>query len=124
MTFSRKTVKMEIVHSKSSKSVDYITKNQLPRYSAPIKLGSYSIKNVIGKGAFGTVYRCKHEKNKFLSFAMKTFNKKNMKKSELESVLSEIEILSKLQSHSHPHLVEFIETVQNDYFIGIVLPFY
>jgi len=53
---------------------------------------------------------------------IKTFNKKNMKKNEYECVLSEIAILSKLGIHAHT--VRLIDVVENDYFIGIVLPFY
>ena len=123
MTLSRQTIKMQMVHKSNSKSVDYISKNQLSsRYASPIKLGAYSIKNVVGKGAFGTVYRCKTEEKKSATFAMKTFNKKSMKQHEYASVLSEIRILSKLAIH--PHTVRLVEVVENDYFIGIVLPFY
>lgn len=144
---SRSTIKLESIPNKPSNHLNFYTnkssivtsnstytkasKPKEPKKSksltltmnikkAPRKLGSYRLQHVIGKGSFGTVYLCTDQRLKV--YAMKLFNKLFITEHEKESILSEIKILSQLPTH--PNTIKLIEVVEDDQFIGIVLPYF
>ena len=66
--------------------------------------GTYEIQFFIGEGAFGEVYRVKH---KYLGTqVMKVFKKEYVTKTDLDTVIREAKILSKL---THPNIVRVFE---------------
>lgn len=120
-SLSRGTIKLESIPNKpnihSHNSLSKISKSS---NKPPQKLGSYRLQKIIGKGSFGTVYLCTDQRLKV--FALKLFNKSLLNEKEMESVLSEIDILSQIPTH--PNTIKLIEKVEDDQFIGIVLPYF
>ena len=78
-------------------------------------------KEILGKGAFGTVRKCKirlspndvYEQNSSTELAMKIIDKENIKKSKTyyELLMDEIKIL---QTIAHPTIMQVIEIVEDD----------
>ena len=125
---SRGTIKLGSVLNKSNNDNNNNNNNHHKSKSkmksiihhVPYKLGSYRLQKMIGKGSYGTVYLCTDETLKV--YAMKLFNKTAVNETEMESIISEIEILSSLPTHYN--LIELVEVVENDKYIGIVLPYF
>ncbi|KAA6404394.1 MAG: putative Cytokinesis protein sepH [Streblomastix strix] len=81
------------------------------------QLGNYQIGEMIGKGAAGTVYKGVNlQSGKFV--AIKQIPVANF--AEIESVMSEIELLKLLK---HPNIVKYIETVRTADTLNIVTEF-
>lgn len=68
-------------------------------------LDTYDIQSFIGEGAFGEVYKVRH---KYLGIqVLKVFRKEYSDNTDLETVMSEAKILSRL---THPNIVRVFET--------------
>mmetsp|Transcript_26032 Transcript_26032/g.42553 ORF Transcript_26032/g.42553 Transcript_26032/m.42553 type:complete len:455 (-) Transcript_26032:244-1608(-) len=87
--------------------------------ATPTKLGPYCIRKLIGKGAYSQVYECVNAEKRF---ALKLFDKKLMKSEQNYSVQMETKILSTLSPHQN--VIQLLDVVENDRFIGMVLPYY
>ncbi|XP_015184969.1 PREDICTED: myosin light chain kinase, smooth muscle-like [Polistes dominula] len=75
----------------------------------------YDIQSEIGRGKFGTVYRCK-EKKTGLSLAAKVVNVS--KKEDRRSVEREVDIMRRLQ---HPRLIQLYDAIDNGKQIYVIL---
>jgi serine/threonine protein kinase len=88
---------------------------------------SYSEKEVLGKGAFGTVRKCKIRQTKTEMYysnpspelAIKIIQKEKIEKSRTyhDLLLDEIKIL---QTTHHPSIMQVIEIIEDDLSFGIV----
>lgn len=76
---------------------------------------NYDIQSEIGRGKFGTVYRCK-EKNNGLLLAAKVVNVE--KKEDRRAVEREVEIMRRLQ---HPRLIQLYDAIDNGKQIYVIL---
>ena len=83
-------------------------------------LGDYRIRKQIGKGAFGSVYKCINTKN-LRVFAIKTIYIRKMNKQQRKDVESEVNLLASLPTHKN--IVKYIDTVNTDRFFCIVLEY-
>jgi len=92
----------------------------LGRKKPPDKLGHYKLIKVIGKGAFGKVYKCIHCPTLHI-FAMKTVNIRSVSAAQQKDIKSEAKLLELLPPH--PNIVRFIDTVEDAGFFGIVLEY-
>ncbi|XP_043256033.1 CBL-interacting serine/threonine-protein kinase 18-like [Colletes gigas] len=75
----------------------------------------YEIQSEIGRGKFGTVYRCK-EKASGLMLAVKVVN--TVKKEDRRSVEREVEIMRRLQ---HPRLIQLYDAIDTSRQIYVIL---
>ncbi|OXU25722.1 hypothetical protein TSAR_002187 [Trichomalopsis sarcophagae] len=75
----------------------------------------YDIESEIGRGKFGTVYRCK-EKKTSLTLAAKVVN--TTRKEDRRAVEREVEIMRRLQ---HPRLIQLYDAIENGKQIYVVL---
>ncbi|XP_053995200.1 calcium/calmodulin-dependent protein kinase type IV-like [Hylaeus anthracinus] len=75
----------------------------------------YDIQSEIGRGKFGTVYRCK-EKASGLTLAVKVVN--TVKKEDRRSVEREVEIMRRLQ---HPRLIQLYDAIDTGRQIYVIL---
>ena len=83
-------------------------------------LGDYRIRKQIGKGAFGSVYKCINTKN-LRVFAIKTIYIRKMNKQQRKDVESEVNLLASLPTHKN--IVQYIDTVNTQRFFCIVLEY-
>ena len=82
--------------------------NNLGDHKTGRKLGEYQLGLVLGKGAFGKVYRAKGPKG---SVAIKEILKRALDAKNREAVLREAELLTKLD---HPHIVKVIDAFETN----------
>ena len=73
---------------------------------------------VLGKGAFGKVYRAVDKKNPEFKVAIKVLNKDKMTQKDLQHVMDEVDMLKKVD---HPNIVEYFETYENQHFLYLVM---
>uniref|UniRef100_A0A7S1Q741 Protein kinase domain-containing protein n=1 Tax=Neobodo designis TaxID=312471 RepID=A0A7S1Q741_NEODS len=90
-----------------------------PRRSAAELRDTYSVKEELGKGAYGTVVKAMHKKRQ-LYFAIKHIDKKAAGAKGLREVMSEVETMQLL---SHPHIVHLEEVYQDEANLWIVMEF-
>jgi serine/threonine protein kinase len=90
-----------------------------PRKSAADLRDTYSVKEELGKGAYGTVVKALHKKRQ-LYFAIKHIDKKAAGSKGLREVMNEVETMQLL---SHPHIVHLEEVYQDDGNLWIVMEF-
>ena len=79
----------------------------------------YTLKKVIGQGAFGIVRKGARIDNPNITVAIKCINKSKIKDS-LDLLKNEVEILSKMD---HPNIVKLYEYFNEEYFFNIVTEF-
>ena len=73
-------------------------------------INSYMVEKTLGKGTFATVYLCK-ETNSNIRYALKSMNKKYLKKKNFyDCLLEELKVLSTLE---HPNII-WLEEVIDD----------
>lgn len=75
---------------------------------------------VLGKGAFGKVYKAIDKMNAELEVAIKVLNKDKMTKKDLKHVMDEVDMLKKVD---HPNIVEYFETYETEHFLYLVMEF-
>ena len=75
-------------------------------------------KKVLGKGAFGEVYKAQDKRNPEFKVAIKVLRKKNMSEKELASVMDEVDLLRKVD---HPNIVEYFETYDDVNYLYLVM---
>ena len=81
------------------------------------KISYYEIGKIIGKGAYSVVKICKNKITQE-KFAMKIYEKKNLKDHIIKKCISkEIEILKKL---NHPNIVKLYDTIYTDKYILLI----
>ena len=81
------------------------------------KISNYEIGKIIGKGAYSIVKICRNKITKE-KFAMKIYEKKNIKDDiKKKCILSEIEILKKL---NHPNIAKLYDTIITDKYILLI----
>ena len=91
----------------------------LRKSSTGTTVGSYKIGSELGKGGFGTVYQgLDTETGHYV--AIKQVYIKHVPKDELASIKMEIELLKKL---SHENIVRYVDSVEQDGTLNIVLEF-
>ncbi|KAM3136552.1 hypothetical protein pb186bvf_011355 [Paramecium bursaria] len=93
-----------------------ITKTMFVRLNSKKNINeSYTIKELIGQGGFGRVYRVIH-KSTGLSRAMKVILKEKMKKEDQDKLLEECSIMMEMD---HPNIVKLFElyTDETSYFL-------
>ena len=73
---------------------------------------------VLGKGAFGKVYRATDKLNAEFKVAIKVLNKDKMTQKDLQHVMDEVDMLKKVD---HPNIVEYFETYENEHFLYLVM---
>ena len=100
---------------------DKVAKSRLP--NGDIKLNQYIIKNLLGCGAFGKVFRAINEAGEV--FAIKVYNKRLMRsrwvgkrRTALSLVYSEIQIM---ESANHENLIKLIEVIDKPEYHKIFL---
>ena len=74
--------------------------------------------HVLGKGAFGKVYKAVDKMNSEFKVAIKVLNKDKMTKKDLQHVMDEVDMLKKVD---HPNIVEYFETYENEHFLYLVM---
>lgn len=79
----------------------------------------YKIRNILGQGAFSTVYRTRHSLTN-LQYAIKKINIDKLTKVENEYVKSEVLIMQQIR---HDNIVRLIEIIQNSNNMYLVLEF-
>eukprot|EP00158_Paraphelidium_tribonemae_P004665 Partr_v1_DN26898_c2_g1_i3_m40903 putative mitogen-activated protein kinase kinase kinase len=82
-------------------------------------IGEYQLGDCIGKGAFGTVYRGLNVDTGEV-VAIKQFELDKIGGGEIESLISEIRILSDLE---HPNIVRYVDFVKSERHLNIVLEY-
>ena len=75
-------------------------------------------KSLLGKGAFGKVYKGTDRLNPEFKVAIKVLNKQKMTDSDLTHAMDEIDLLKKVD---HPNIVEYFETYDDKNFIYLVM---
>ena len=73
---------------------------------------------MLGKGAFGKVYRATDKLNSEFKVAIKVLNKDKMTQKDLQHVMDEVDMLKKVD---HPNIVEYFETYENEHFLYLVM---
>jgi len=79
----------------------------------------YLLLEVIGRGSYGKVRRGMHQKTR-KQVAIKVLYKTMMEQVEIDRAIREAEILRKLR---HPHIVEFIEMIETDKKLFMVMEY-
>lgn len=110
-------------------SLDFINKataattamddNILDQYEEGNLIARYRLGNVIGKGHFGTVYRAL-DLMSGKTVAVKQINLKDSKKSDIEDMMQEAQLLHSL---THPNIVKYEGFIQTQHHMNIVLEF-
>ena len=75
-------------------------------------------RNVLGKGAFGKVYKGVDRKNPEFKVAVKVLNKSKMSSNDLKHVMDEVDLLKKVD---HPNIVEYFETYDDKHYLYLVM---
>ena len=75
-------------------------------------------KSIVGKGAFGKVYKGVDKKNPEFKVAVKVLNKHKMSQKDLAHVMDEVDLLKKVD---HPNIVEYFETYDDKHYIYLVM---
>lgn len=83
-------------------------------------LADYDIKEVLGHGAFGKVYKAIHRSTR-LERAVKMIDKTNITQENKDRVLREVEILAEVD---HPNIVRIFEVVEDEKTLSIVTELY
>lgn len=73
---------------------------------------------MVGKGAFGKVYRAVDKLNPEFQVAIKVLDKSKMSKRDLDCVMDEVDLLRKVD---HPNIVEYFETYDDKNFLYLVM---
>ena len=81
---------------------------------------TYQFLRVLNHGSFGQVSLYCDKTFKDKKYAVKTISKINSKKSKLNQILSEINILSKLD---HPNIVKYFRTLEDSYNCYIIMEY-
>eukprot|EP01088_Endostelium_zonatum_P001650 TRINITY_DN1198_c1_g1_i1.p1 TRINITY_DN1198_c1_g1~~TRINITY_DN1198_c1_g1_i1.p1 ORF type:complete len:943 (-),score=204.18 TRINITY_DN1198_c1_g1_i1:147-2975(-) len=83
------------------------------------KLGDYQIGDKLGRGAFGTVHKAVNVSNgNFV--AIKQIDVAHIKKSELPTILAEVELMKQLH---HPNIVRYLGCIQTDTDLNLILEY-
>jgi len=90
-----------------------------PEEMAALALGPYRVGEMVGKGAFGSVYRGLNLETG-ATVAIKTFNTVNVPEEELSSIETEIRLLEKL---NHSNIVKYMGTMRTENTMNIILEF-
>ncbi|KAJ6238182.1 mtk1/mekk4 [Anaeramoeba flamelloides] len=109
-------------HKKSHSKKGNKEQKPILKDEQPEKIGEYQVGGVLGKGAFGVVYKGMHlETGEFV--AIKGIPLKNIPKKELEDVMLEIKLLKKLKNRyivkymgsekTNTHLYIFLEFIES-----------
>ena len=80
-------------------------------------LDQYTIKDLLGKGGFGEVYKATHKVDGS-EIAVKTVKKHGMKEIEIIELCNELAILQKLD---HPNISKYFENYEDTNFIYICM---
>lgn len=83
-------------------------------------LDDYEVREVMGQGAFGKVYKAVHRQTSLLR-AVKMINKQNISREDHERVLREVQILSEID---HPYIVRIHEVIEDEKSLSIVTELY
>ena len=75
-------------------------------------------RHVLGKGAFGKVYKGTDKKNPEFKVAIKVLNKDKMSSKDLATVMDEVDLLRKVD---HPNIVEYFETYDDKHYLYLVM---
>ena len=75
-------------------------------------------RHVLGKGAFGKVYKGVDRHNPEFKVAIKVLNKSNMSEEDLKTVMTEVDLLRKVD---HPNIVEYFETYDDKNYLYLVM---
>ena len=108
---------------KNNTTKDQIEKQRIYKknFEKSSKIGDFVLIKMLGKGAHGKVLLCEKKDHKKKQYAMKIIKKRHIiEKNQIEHIISEKNILSKL---SHPFLVSLKETFQNEHKIFFVMEF-
>ena len=82
----------------------------------------YEIKEVIGKGGYGTVYSCEG-KGDHVIYAMKQIDKEKISKSEQCYITDEIKVLSLLKNANHKNIIKPIDFYENDKYLYVIFEY-
>ena len=74
--------------------------------------------HVLGKGAFGKVYKGVDKLNPEFEVAIKVLDKTKMSAKDLSNVMIEVDLLKKVD---HPNIVEYFETYDDKHFLYLVM---
>ena len=81
----------------------------------------YKFKEVLGGGHFGCIrLGYKRGENPKRYYAIKSIRKKNLTNTDLNDMLNEVEIISKLR---HPNIIKFYETYHDEKYFHIVMEY-
>ena len=90
-----------------------------------VKAGVHQLKqqydidrHVLGKGAFGKVYKGTDRSNPEFEIAIKVLNKDKMTPKDLATVMDEVDLLKKVD---HPNIVEYFETYDDKHYLYLVM---
>ena len=75
-------------------------------------------RNVLGKGAFGEVYKGVDKKNNEFVVAIKVLKKHKMSQEDLAHIMDEVDLLRKVD---HPNIVEYFETYDDKHYLYLVM---
>ena len=75
-------------------------------------------RHVLGKGAFGKVYKGVDKMDKQFQVAIKVLNKHKMSQKDLAHVMDEVDLLKKVD---HPNIVEYFETYDDKQYLYLVM---
>ena len=73
---------------------------------------------MLGKGAFGKVFKGTDKLNPDFQVAIKVLDKKKMKPNDLAHIMDEVDLLKKLD---HPNIVEYFETFNEKNYLYLVM---
>lgn len=82
----------------------------------------YEIKEVIGKGGYGTVYRCEG-KSDHLIYAMKQIDKGTIVQREQCYITDEIKVLSLLKNANHKNIIKPIDFYENEKYLYVIFEY-
>ena len=73
---------------------------------------------MLGKGAFGKVYKGVDKMDPQFQVAIKVLNKHKMSQKDLAHVMDEVDLLKKVD---HPNIVEYFETYDDKQYLYLVM---
>ena len=115
----RKSSREDVLKNKNKK-VNSLSSNSLEYQSGYPRITKfYSMKKVIGQGAFGIVRKGVRIENSNIVVAIKSINKSKIKGS-LELLTNEVQILSTID---HPNIVKLYDYFNEEYYFNIVTEF-